>query len=106
MLQELHSPVLSHFFNPEEDSQYYLVASSLEELGSEQGVRDFLGNTLAPSASLLDHPFLLQLWPEIAPTPGLYIVEFGEEWLSINSVLFSHPGYLKPYQLKKVLASF
>lgn len=106
MFQELHSPALSHFFNPEEHAQYYLVATSLEELGNEQGVRDFLGNTLAPSASVPDHPFLLRLWPEIAPTPGLYIVDFGKEWLSENEILFSHPGYLKPYQLKRVLASF
>jgi len=105
-LDELGSPTFSHYFSPEENSTYYLVATSLDELGDEQGVRDFLGNTLAPSASVIDHPFLQRLWPEIAPTPGLYIVKFDKEWLTENQILFSHPGYLKPLQLKEILNRF
>lgn len=106
MLHELHSSTFSHFFNPAENSTYYLVEASLEELGNEQGVRDFLGNTLAPSTSVLDHPFLQRLWPEIAATPGVYIVAFNEEWLTENQILFSHSGYLKPPQLEEILNRF
>ncbi|MEM9920200.1 MAG: M43 family zinc metalloprotease [Bacteroidota bacterium] len=97
-----------HYFTGD-NSSYFLVAFSTEELQEDQEFVDFMGNTVfrPPLDEDPDYQLLRRnLSDEIGPAPGLYIIYFRPYESTAYRLAYAFEGYKKPRELKELLDEY